>query len=67
MTKVFFEPIHLTKFYKKLGIGNRKKLNVTEIISKQILSLPMYPTLIRDELNFICDSISEFLETKKSS
>ena len=67
MTKVFFEPIHLTKFYKKLGIGNRKKLNVTEIISNQILSLPMYPTLIRDELNFICDSISEFLETKKSS
>lgn len=64
MSKIFFEPVHLTRFYKKLGYGTTK-LPITEKIYDQILTLPMYPGLTKDEMNFICDSIAEFMEKTK--
>ena len=39
MTKIFFEPIHLSNFYKKSGFG-KKSLPNTEKISQTVLSLP---------------------------
>jgi perosamine synthetase len=62
MTKVFFYPVHKTPFYTKMKLNY--KLSVTEKISNQILSLPMYPGLLQEELEFICDSIDEFMEQK---
>jgi perosamine synthetase len=62
MSKVFFYPVHLTRFYKKMGYGKKNRLNVTVNVSNQILSLPMYPSMIKNELNYICDSIDEFIE-----
>jgi len=62
MSKVFFNPVHLTKFYKNLGYSKLRNLNVTEKVSEQILSLPMYPGLKKEELDYICDSINEFME-----
>lgn len=64
MSKVFFYPVHKTNFYKKLGFGKVKELSVTETISNQILSLPMYPGMKKEELNYICDTISEFIESE---
>jgi perosamine synthetase len=64
MSKIFFEPIHLTKFYRKLGYGKSKNLHLTETISNQIVSLPMYPGLKKEELEYICESINEFMELK---
>lgn len=32
-------------------------------IQKQIISLPCYPTLTEQELNYICDSLKEWLQT----
>jgi len=61
MSKIFFEPVHLTQFYSK----NKKKISLptTEKISQQILTLPMYPSLTKHDMNFISDSIDEFMET----
>ena len=64
MSRIFFEPVHLTSFYKKLGYG-KKKLPVTEKTSDQILTLPMYPGLKKEDMNFICDSVGEFMEETK--
>jgi perosamine synthetase len=64
MSKVFFDPIHLSSFYKKMGYGKRLGLKITESISQRILTLPMYPDLKREELSYICDSVGEFLERK---
>ena len=64
MTKIFFSPIHLTKFYKRGRYAGTKNLEVTEKVSDQILSIPMYPGLKKDELDYICDSITEFIEKK---
>ncbi|OEC86092.1 MULTISPECIES: DegT/DnrJ/EryC1/StrS family aminotransferase [Methanobacterium] len=64
MTKVYFSPVHLTHFYqKKLGykIGD---LPVTEKVSNQVLSLPMYPTLTKREMDYIAENIEKFLKVK---
>jgi perosamine synthetase len=62
MSKIFFEPVHLSKFYSK-NINKKIVLPITEKISQQVLTLPMYPSLTKSDLNFISDSIDEFMET----
>ena len=62
MSKIFFEPVHLSKFYSK-NMNKKISLPKTEKISQQILTLPMYPSLTKDDMNFISDSIDEFMET----
>ena len=64
MSKVYFSPVHLTRIYKKLGYSKTKNMEVTNSVSNQILSLPMYPSLKKEELDYICDSIAQFLEKK---
>jgi len=63
MSKVYFNPIHQTRFYKQSGFSKTRKLLVTERISNKILSLPLYPNMKKEELRYIIDSVSEFLET----
>ena len=62
MSKIFFEPVHLSKFYAK-NMNKKISLPKTEKISQQVLTLPMYPSLTKDDINFISDSIDEFMET----
>lgn len=64
MSKIFFQPVHLTNFYKKSVYGTQNKLPMTERIFGEILTLPMYPTLKKEELDLICDTIGEFIESK---
>ena len=61
ITKIFFEPVHLSNFYKKSGFG-KKSLPITEKISQTILSLPIFPGLKSEEIRHICDSIKEFFQ-----
>ncbi len=61
--KVYFEPIHLTSFYKgKLGY-KKGDLPVTESVSSQVLTLPMYPDLTKEELDYIIETIKDFFTT----
>ena len=62
MSKIFFEPVHLSKFYSK-NMNKKISLPKTEKISQQVLTLPMYPSLTKGDMNFISDSIDEFMET----
>jgi dTDP-4-amino-4,6-dideoxygalactose transaminase len=60
MTKVYFSPVHLTKYYQsKLGYHDR--LPVTEKVSREVLTLPMYPSLTGDELDVVASGIKDFL------
>jgi len=60
-SKVYFAPIHLTEFYKKnFGI---QKLPLTETISNQVLTLPLYPNMTLEEKQYLVDTISEFFES----
>jgi len=62
MTRVFFKPVHKTMFFSKIGYGSLNLPN-TEKISKQILALPMFPTLQKEEINYIIDTITKFFES----
>jgi len=61
-SKVYFNPIHLTEFYKKKFNLKENSLPQTETISSQVLTLPLYPNMENEEKNYIVDSISEFFE-----
>ncbi len=60
MTKVYFEPIHLSQFYQKTFGYRGGELPVTEKVSESILSLPMYPTLTEGEMDYVAHTIKEF-------
>jgi perosamine synthetase len=60
MSKIYFSPIHLTMFYRKRFGFKGGELPVTEQVSKGILSLPTYPTMTNDEINYIVKSVGEF-------
>jgi perosamine synthetase len=59
MTKVYFHPVHFTRFYQD-NLGYKCNLPVTERISQQVLTLPMYPSLTEDEMNYIADEVAAF-------
>jgi len=61
MTKIYFDPIHKTDFYKKIKF-KQSKLQKTEETSDRIMSLPIYPNLNQKELQYIVDSISTFFK-----
>ncbi|MBN1559547.1 DegT/DnrJ/EryC1/StrS family aminotransferase [candidate division KSB1 bacterium] len=52
-------PCHLQAAYAFLGIKNGS-LPVTENYAQTVLSLPNYPELLDDEINYICDILNEF-------
>jgi perosamine synthetase len=61
-SKIYFKPIHLTSFYQKnLGM-NKCSLPMTETISDQVLTLPLYPNMTMEEKEYLTESISEFFE-----
>ena len=64
-SKIYFEPIHSTEFYKNNFPQNNIHLPVTEKISQQILTLPMYPNMTIDEKNLLVQTIIEFFEINK--
>ena len=64
ITKIYFNPIHLTKYYKENFNIDRKQLTKTESISKKILTLPIYPNMDLEEKKYLVESIAEFFELK---
>lgn len=52
-------PIHKQKAYN--AIINNTKLPITESVAEEVLSLPMFPQLIHDEIKYVVNSIKEFV------
>jgi dTDP-4-amino-4,6-dideoxygalactose transaminase len=61
MTKVYFQPAHQTEFFMA-ALGYKNRLKVTEHVSKEVLTLPMYPALTRNEIDYITDKIDVFIK-----
>ncbi len=64
-TKVYFEPIHLTKLYRSLGY-KPGLLPRTEKISKEVLTIPIYPSMTREEIDYVVNSIAEAIQAAKA-
>lgn len=61
-SKIYFQTIHQTQFYSKFNSNNT--LNVTEMIAKQVLTIPLYPNMTHEEKEYLVNSILEFFESK---
>jgi len=64
MTKVYFNPIHLTRFYKREFGHKKNELPITEKISEQVLTLPLFPTLTKKEIDYIVRTIGVFFKNQ---
>ena len=52
-------PIHLQEACQRY-YGNGTFLPVTEKVTEEILSLPMYPELTAEEVEYVCDCVRDF-------
>ena len=55
-------PIHRQKAYEDY-CGSAPSLPVTEQVTGEILSLPMYPDLTDEQLEYVCNCVREFVES----
>jgi len=60
ISKVYFHPVHLTQFYKQRFGYQAGELPVTEKISAEVLTLPMYPSLSDTEITYIAEQLSNY-------
>jgi len=65
MTRVYHEPVHLTRFYRERFGYKGGELPVTERVSQQVLSLPLYPDLTREEMDYIAEKVGSFFSGKQ--
>jgi dTDP-4-amino-4,6-dideoxygalactose transaminase len=56
-------PVHLQEAWRHYG-GEEYSLPVTEKITREILSLPIYPELSEEEVGYICECVCEFSESR---
>ncbi len=63
MTKVYFSPVHLTGFYREKFGFQGGELPMTEKISRQVLTLPMYASLTKDEMDYVTNNVKSFVES----
>lgn len=58
--KVYFKPIHQFEFYQRYF--SIEPLKVTEQVAKEVVSLPMYPSLTDDEVIYVANAINVALK-----
>jgi len=56
--KIFFEPVHKTRFYRNLGY--RDVLPTTERLSGQVITLPIYAGMTKEERDYIIRHAKNF-------
>ena len=57
------QPLHLQKAYAHLGY-KKGDFPVAEKAAEQLLSIPMYPELAKPQIEYVAESIKEFLAKK---
>jgi perosamine synthetase len=62
MSRVYFEPVHLTRYYRESYNFLPGMLPVTEQVAEGILSLPIFPGMTQAEIDFVISGISAFFE-----
>lgn len=60
MSRIYFDPVHLTQFYRHEFGCREGYLPLTEKVASEVLTLPMYPTLTKEEMDYIGQRIQDF-------
>ena len=63
ITKVYFDPIHFTHYYRN-ELKYDIKIRTTEEISGKTLSLPIYPGLAESEQAFVVEKIEKYFDSQ---
>ncbi|MCK5763753.1 MAG: DegT/DnrJ/EryC1/StrS family aminotransferase, partial [Clostridiales bacterium] len=58
-----YQPLHLSTFGKKMGYS-KYNLPITEKVVKQILRLPIYPSLENENIEYIVNNIKKIVGGK---
>ncbi|MFC2136424.1 DegT/DnrJ/EryC1/StrS family aminotransferase [Bacteroidota bacterium] len=64
LSKIYFNPLHLKTFYVKNYGYKKGNLPLTEDFSDKLLSIPFYPHMTKDEMDFLISTIKEFFTSK---
>jgi perosamine synthetase len=59
MTKVYFEPVHLKTYYRKEFNYGKNDLPITEKIAEKVLTLPLYPSLTKKDMDYVISTIEK--------
>ena len=59
----FDPPLHQQKYLRKFY---KKKLPKTDILSKEIVTLPIYPDMKREEVYYVIKTIKKFISKLNS-
>jgi dTDP-4-amino-4,6-dideoxygalactose transaminase len=59
---VHYTPLHLLTFYKKTLGYKTGDFPIAEQISKEILSLPIYPTITKTQIDYVVKEISKIMK-----
>ena len=63
VTKAYFgTPVHLTNFYRSIFKYKEGMLPITEQKARKVLSIPMFPSLTKEEITFVAEKILEFIK-----
>jgi perosamine synthetase len=66
-SKVYFFPVHQTTFYRHRSSGLNLRLPVTEEASDHVLTLPLYPTIDKEELDYMIDVIRGMDDSRRKT
>ena len=58
-SKIYFDPVHQSEFYKN-KLNYNDVLPVTEKIYEKTITLPMFPSLTTEQMDYIASAIGEF-------
>lgn len=64
-TRVTYDPVHLTDYYRTEWGYERGDLPVTESVSETIITLPFHLGLDENDLDRICSAVREFFEDER--
>jgi dTDP-4-amino-4,6-dideoxygalactose transaminase len=59
-TSVHFLPLHKMPAYDNKQVKCIDNLEVTETLGNQLVSLPLYPQLKDEEIDYVCDKVKEY-------
>ena len=58
-SKIYFDPVHKSEFYKN-GLKYDDVLPVTEKMHEKTITLPMFPTLTTEQMDYVAENIGKF-------
>ena len=61
----FYPAVHLHDFYAQIYGYDEGDLPVTEMVSKRVVTLPMFPTMTEEQSRFVVESVKDSLEHVK--